>query len=128
MRKYLIQIGGRIVSIVTIFLIGFQFAFADTCGTTNTFQASQGLRGLICFAASLLRLVIPLLVGVALIMFIYGIIIYVINANSDDKRKEGTKSMLMGIIGLFVMISVWGLVKVLGSTFGLDNTIPQLGS
>lgn len=128
MKKHITQIAGHTVSTVTIFLIGFQFAFADTCGTTNTFQASQGLRGLICFAASLLRLVIPLLVGVALIMFIYGIIIYVINADSDDKRKEGTKSMLMGIIGLFVMISVWGLVKVLGSTFGLDNTIPQLGS
>ena len=119
--------GGSIIAAITLFLLGVQPALAvGQCGTTTTFQASQGIKGVICYAGYLLNLIIPLLVGLALVVFIYGVLVYVINASSDDKRKEGTKFMLYGIIGLFVMVSVWGLVNVLGSTFGLSNTMPQL--
>jgi hypothetical protein len=70
--------------------------------------------------------VIPLLFAVALVIFIYGVVQYVINADNSEKRKEGSQYMIWGIIGLFVMISVWGLVGVLSNTFTLNNTAPIL--
>ena len=70
--------------------------------------------------------IIPLLFAAALVAFIYGVVQYVINANNSEKRKEGSQYMVWGIVGLFVMISVWGLVGVLSNTFTLNNTAPIL--
>ena len=33
--------------------------------------------------------------------------------------------MIYGIIGLFVMVSIWGLVAILSGTFDLKNDIPD---
>ena len=34
--------------------------------------------------------------------------------------------MIYGIIGLFVMVSLWGLVAILSGTFNLDKDIPDI--
>lgn len=65
--------------------------------------------------------VIPLLVTVALVVFMYGVIQYLINAEDENKRKEGRKFMLWGIISLFVMLGIFGILQVLGNTFGIET-------
>ena len=70
--------------------------------------------------------IIPLLMSLAVLVFIWGIIQYVIAQDDEGKRKSAKDTILYGIIGLFVMISIWGLVKILGNTFGVENTIPTL--
>jgi len=49
---------------------------------------------------------------------------YITAGGDEEKRKAGRNTMLYGIIGLFVMVAVWGLVNVLISTFGLDTAVP----
>lgn len=78
------------------------------------------------FVCILLKSVVPLLFTVSLIVFIYGVVKYIMHADDEKEREEGRKFMLFGIIALFVMVSVWGLVQVLRNTFGLDTFIPQL--
>ena len=41
-------------------------------------------------------------------------------------EKEARNVMIYGIIGLFVMVAVWGLVNVLINTFGLSTSVPQV--
>lgn len=77
----------------------------------------------ICF---IMKALVPLAFALALVLFIWGVIKYVINADNEAKRKEGGKFILWGIVALFVMLSVWGLVAVLSNTFNLDTAIPQL--
>lgn len=72
--------------------------------------------------------VIPLLLAIAVLAFIWGIIILVMNPDSEDKKNQGKKFMLWGIIALFVIISVWGLVAVLTNTLGIKPLIPQLSN
>lgn len=74
------------------------------------------------------RAVWPLLISIAVIVFIVGVIKYVANGDDESKRTEGRNFMIYGIIGLFVMVSVWGLVGVLQGTFGIGTStfIPQL--
>lgn len=71
---------------------------------------------------------IPLLITLSVIVFIIGVIKYIAGADEAAKRQEGQKFMLYGIVALFVMISIWGLVGILQGTFGLGNTvvIPQM--
>lgn len=70
----------------------------------------------------------PLLISISVIIFIIGVIKFISNADDSGKREEGRDFILYGLIGLFVIVSVWGLVGVLQGTFGLGNTpfIPQL--
>lgn len=67
-----------------------------------------------------IRPLVPLLVGLAVVMFIYGVFLMVFY-KEGEKREDGKDFMLWGIIGLFVMISVWGLVAILQGTFGLNE-------
>ncbi len=69
--------------------------------------------------------VMPLLVGLAVAGFVWGVIQYFI-VDSEDKKKKGKEFMLWGIIALFAIVSVWGLVGILGKTFGVESTIPQI--
>jgi zinc transporter ZupT len=71
--------------------------------------------------------VIPLIFGLAVAMFVYGVVQYVINATNEEKRQKGKQLMIWGILALTVMISVWGLVHIAGNTFHLPtNVLPQV--
>ena len=56
---------------------------------------------------------------IATIVFFYGIAKFIWNADSDKNREEGKRSILFGVIGLFVMFSVFGIINFILSTFGL---------
>ena len=78
------------------------------------------------FVCIISRSIIPLLFALAIAMFIWGVIQYVINTDEEAKKQKGKMFMIWGIIALAVMVSVWGLVGILRNTFGIENVIPQL--
>ena len=67
---------------------------------------------------------VGLILTLALVYFLWGIVKYLQSVGDETKRQEGIKMMTYGIIALFVMVSVWGLVKVLKKTFPLDYDTP----
>lgn len=71
-------------------------------------------------SAFVIRL-IPFAIGLAVLFFIWGLIKYVSAGGDSDKQKEARDTIIWGIVILFVMVSVWGLVNVLINTFGLQN-------
>jgi len=75
--------------------------------------------------SSILNTLVPLLIAVAVVVFLWGVIQYVTAGGDEEKRTKGRNTMIYGIIGLFVMVAVWGLVNVLLSTFGLDTGAPD---
>ena len=73
---------------------------------------------------------IPLLMGLGLVAFFWGLIKYFTSIENDEEKKKARSLIIYGIIILFVMVSVWGLVNILKNTFfsegGLDpDSIPQ---
>lgn len=65
--------------------------------------------------------IILLLFGLALVYFLYGVMIFVANADEPEKRKTGAMHMLWGVIGMFIMFGVKGILLLLMSSFGLPN-------
>lgn len=63
--------------------------------------------------------IMTLMVSVALLVFLFGIYEYVLNANNDEARAVGQKHMLYGIIGLLVMVSAYAILKIAAGTFGI---------
>lgn len=70
--------------------------------------------------------VIPLIFTLTFLVFLWGMFNYIRNADNEKKREESKKFIYWGIIGLTVMVSVWGIVRIVTTTFGLGNTVPQL--
>lgn len=62
-----------------------------------------------------------IIVSIAVLVFMWGILKYVI-AKDEESQKEARGVMLYGIIVIFVMVSVVGLVNVLKDSIGLSNT------
>lgn len=70
--------------------------------------------------------VIPMIFALAIVLFIWGVVQYVINDSEEGKKEKGRQFMVWGIIGLVVMTGVWGLVEIIGNTFGIDSVIPSV--
>ena len=70
-----------------------------------------------------------LLVALAVIYIVWNVVQYFIKAESD--RAESGKAIVWGIVGLFIIVSIWGLVNILTNTFKTtptDQAIPNLGT
>lgn len=66
---------------------------------------------------------VPLLIAVAFIVFLFGVYKYFIaGAEKDTEREEGRKFVLYGIIGFVIILSVWGLVAIVKNTFNLTTS------
>jgi len=83
-------------------------------------QTPTNLIGLISFAGDVANRLIPLLIAVALVVFFWGIVQYV----WGQDPKAATTIIVTGLIGLFVMVSVWGIIRIAQNTFGVNNQAP----
>lgn len=76
------------------------------------------------------NILVPILFAVAFIVFLYGVFeTFILGARNDDAKTKGKNLMLWGLIGFFVMVSIWGLVNILvGSVQFSNNTGPSGGT
>lgn len=97
--------------------------FAGLSVARQSFAAAKDIKELIndVLINTVIRPIVPLLVGLAVLFFIYGVFKYIF-AGGGEKKEEGKNFMVWGIVGLFVMVSVWGIVAVLVNTFNLDTS------
>lgn len=92
---------------------------------------AQNLQSLLSTVQNLLNAVIPILITLAVVYFFWGLAQYIWNAG-DDAKKEGRQRMIWGLVALFVMVSVWGIISLFGSTFNIQqggsgaNLIPRV--
>ncbi len=69
------------------------------------------------------NLVIALAISLAVIWIIVSVVRYLIAGGEEDRAKGG-KAILWGVVGLFVILSIWGLVAILKNTFRTQDNIP----
>jgi len=62
--------------------------------------------------------------ALALLVFLWGLAVFIFKSGSEAGQKEGKNRMVWGIIYLFVMLSVWGIVYFIRVAFGLDAYVP----
>lgn len=58
-------------------------------------------------------------VGISILYFLYGVAKYVIDLNNPEKQTYGRNHLLWGTIGMFIILSVGGILKLFGGFF--DN-------
>jgi Type IV secretion system pilin len=66
--------------------------------------------------------------GVALIVFVWGLVKMIIEVNrggSDTSIEEGKKRMIWGVVALFVIVSIWGIYALFVEVFGISSVVNQ---
>ena len=68
----------------------------------------QNIGDLVVAIGSIVALLIPILIALALVVFFWGLVKYIWGGGKDT--AAGKKIMIAGIISLFVMISIYGII------------------
>ena len=101
-------------------------AFALLVSPTFALAAASNFGELVKIVISMVKSLIPLVIALSMLYFSWGLFMLV-KSNSEDKREDAIKTITFGILAMFVMVAVWGLVNVLTSTiFGGALVTPQL--
>lgn len=73
------------------------------------------------FVDNIVNPLIYFLFAIALLYFLYGVFVFILNADDESKRDTGKKHMLWGIVGLFIMVSVYGILGLIIGTMGVSS-------
>lgn len=83
-------------------------------------QNAQNARSLAAYLSRLInQRLIPLFVAMALAYTIYSVVMFIASDAESQKREEKKQQIFWGVIGLFIIISIWGLVAVISNTFDI---------
>jgi hypothetical protein len=79
----------------------------------------------LALANTFLNALIGLFITLAIVIFFWGLIKYLATSGGENK-SEGLTIMFYGIIAIFVMVSIWGIIRLLQSTFKVTSTDPVI--
>lgn len=97
------------------------------------FQGSEaerfaGTKKILLGIKNIIATLIPIAFSLAVLLFFWGVAKFIFA--SGNGKDEGKKIMVWGVVAIFVMSSVWGIVALISVTFGIDPattaTIPTI--
>lgn len=64
---------------------------------------------------------IALIFAAGFLVFAWGVVQFMLGlANDTEAKNDGKKHMLWGVIGMAIMMSALGILRVIANTFGLS--------
>jgi uncharacterized membrane protein YidH (DUF202 family) len=94
---------------------------ASTAGGGGAFETL--LKNILDFANDVL---IPFIIGIGFLVFVYGMFKYFIAGGADEEKRESGKSlMIYATLGFVLIIVFWGIVNLLTSSTGLQSKTIQ---
>lgn len=82
-----------------------------------------GIQSLVNGFAGIVNTLIPVMLGLAVLVFFWGLVKYIASA-SDESAKEGGKTlMIWGMVAIFVMVALWSILGYVQSTLGITGTV-----
>lgn len=97
---------------------------ALTTGSLSLFPliaSAQTFTSVINTISNIVNQLIPLFLALALLAFFWGLITYIWKSGDAEAQEQGKNIMIAGIVGLFVMVSIWGIIGIIANTFGIQT-------
>lgn len=74
--------------------------------------------------AVILNPLIVLMFGIALLVFFWGIFQFILRNDDETAREQGKKSMMWGLVGMFIMFSAYGIINLILNSLGINAGYP----
>jgi hypothetical protein len=87
--------------------------------TAPQVATAQTIRTIVQNLTSFLRLFIPILTAAALLVFIAGLAEYTFQAGDESAVETGKNRMIWGVVGLFLVSTIWAVVQLIGGSIGI---------
>lgn len=101
-------------------------AFINLISVNLVHAQPRDFRGFVEIAVDLLNDLIVVLIGIGVLVFLWGIVKYISASDDTEAIKSARQFIIYGIIGIFVMLSVWGLVFIVTNSLELqNNNLPE---
>lgn len=110
--------------LVRVLGAGALFASPFLAFAQGTYADGDNLFSILGIVSGFLNTLIPILITLTVVYFIWGVFKYA-TAKDGEGQAEARTVMTSGIIALFVIVSIWGLVALLNNTFGIDQGGPS---
>lgn len=62
---------------------------------------------------------VGVIITIAIIVFFWGLVSYLTRVG--EEKHAGLIQMFYGLIAIFVMVSIWGIIHLLQNTFGISG-------
>lgn len=85
-----------------------------------SFAAFERVKSFLGDFGGLLNDVIGVLFGLSLVFFFWGVAQFVLNAGDQKMRDDGKKKIMWGIVALFVFVSLYGIIALMGNILGVN--------
>ncbi len=96
--------------------------FAQNSTGFQGVQVFTNFENLIQTIGNIISDLVPILVTLAIVVFFIGLIQYIFKPDDKEKSK---KTMFAGIVSIFIMVSLWGIITLMQNVFGISNTATQ---
>ncbi|OGZ05246.1 MAG: hypothetical protein A2845_02945 [Candidatus Lloydbacteria bacterium RIFCSPHIGHO2_01_FULL_49_22] len=109
----------------------FIFATLVFCSPLITFAATTptDFKSFVELLLGVLKNIISIFFAALIAGLVYGIALYMMNSDNEKRREEIKPYLLWAIIGIAVVLGMWGLIGILNSTlFGGSFGIPFLST
>ena len=103
-----------ILSLATVFFLNLSPALADGaegCVGSNCLSNPLGVESANELIGRIINSVMGIVGSLALLMFVYGGLIWMTSAGSQEKVKKGKDILLWSAVGLVVIFGAYGLTK-----------------
>jgi hypothetical protein len=122
MKNKLMVLSGVVLGLSPLVAFAAGGSGATSCNAavgTGLGTGAVSIGNIICEIGSWFNILIPFLIALAIVVFFWGVISYVIGADEEAKTK-GRDKMIYGLIGVAVIVGLWGFIALLQNTFGLQ--------
>jgi len=120
----------KIIVVITTFSIWTEMAFAQSRNYTGHSGGTNwgSIADIVAKIGDFINTtVMPIIVSLGVIYFIWNLVHFVSKMDNEAERTKFRKYTINGIIGLFIMLSVWGILAIGTTTlFNSQPIIPQL--
>lgn len=82
-------------------------------------ESSRPLFTLIGQVHLLIKALLPIAVGLALLFFFWGLAVFILRSGDEKAQEEGRRKMIWGVLALFVIVSIWGIIGFFGTLLGI---------
>lgn len=72
--------------------------------------------------AELLQPAALVIFSAGFLLFIWGLVVFLWHIEDGSAQEEGKDHMIWGIVGMFIMISIWSIIALIDNTLGFGAT------
>lgn len=58
----------------------------------------------------------------AIIVFVYGLLRFMSKMSSEEERRRGKSSIVWGLLGMFIMVAVFGIIRLILTLLNVSPT------